>query len=102
MIKIAVIGCGRIAKIAHFPAFAQMDNVIVKYACDLNLEKAQALKDEYPDKIENVIIATDDTFVTERNKDEHILKSAKVDAEQVCKVVMSKGVYICNLAKKQQ
>lgn len=48
------------------------------------------------------IIATDDTFVTERNKDEHILKSAKVDAEQVCKVVMSKGFYICDLAKKQQ
>ncbi len=55
MIKIAVIGCGRIAKIAHFPAFAQMDDVIVKYACDLSVEKAQALKDEYPNKIEQVI-----------------------------------------------
>lgn len=55
MIKIAVIGCGRIAKIAHFPAFAQMEEVIVKYACDLNIEKAQAMKDEYPDKVENVI-----------------------------------------------
>lgn len=29
------------------------------------------------------IIATDDTFVTDRKKDEHILKSAKVDAERV-------------------
>ncbi len=55
MIKIAVIGCGRIAKIAHFPAFAQMEEVIVKYACDSNIEKAQAMKDEYPDKVENVI-----------------------------------------------
>ncbi len=53
---IAVIGCGRIAKGAHFPAFAKMaDEVRVKYACDLIIEKAQAFKDEYPDLIENVI-----------------------------------------------
>lgn len=55
MRKIAVIGCGRIAKFAHFPAFEQMDNVKVKYACDLIIEKAQAMKDEYPNKIEQVI-----------------------------------------------
>ncbi|MBE6535229.1 MAG: 1-deoxy-D-xylulose-5-phosphate synthase [Ruminococcaceae bacterium] len=34
------------------------------------------------------IIATDDTFVAERQKDDHILKSAKVDAEHVCMVAM--------------
>lgn len=44
---LAVIGCGRIAQSAHFPAFAQMDNVRVKYACDLILEKAQAMKEKY-------------------------------------------------------
>ena len=38
---IAVIGCGRIAFIAHFPAFAQMDNIRVKYACDIIIDKAQ-------------------------------------------------------------
>jgi predicted dehydrogenase len=41
---IAVIGCGRIATNAHFPAFAEMDNIRVKYACDLIIEKANALK----------------------------------------------------------
>ncbi len=51
---IAVIGCGRIAKNAHFPAFDEMDNVRVKYACDLIIEKAQKMKEEHP-KIENVI-----------------------------------------------
>ncbi len=51
---IAVIGCGRIAKNAHFPAFAKMDNVRVKYACDILPEKAEKLKEEYP-IIENVI-----------------------------------------------
>ena len=38
---IAVIGCGRIAQNAHFPACAQMDNISVKYACDIILEKAE-------------------------------------------------------------
>lgn len=51
---IAVIGCGRIAKNAHFPAFAKMENVRVKYACDILPEKAEKLKEEYP-LIENVI-----------------------------------------------
>ena len=51
---IAVIGCGRIANNAHFPAFEKMDNVRVKYACDLIKEKAEAAKAKFP-KIENVI-----------------------------------------------
>jgi len=51
---IAVIGCGRIALGAHFPAFAQMENVRIKYACDLIIEKAEAMKEKYPE-IENVI-----------------------------------------------
>ena len=42
-IVIAVIGCGRIAQNAHFPAFSQMDNIRVKYACDLIEEKANAM-----------------------------------------------------------
>ncbi|MBR2948369.1 MAG: Gfo/Idh/MocA family oxidoreductase [Lachnospiraceae bacterium] len=51
---LAVIGCGRIASSAHFPAFAQMDNVRIKYACDLLIEKAEKMKETYP-MIENVI-----------------------------------------------
>ncbi len=51
---IAVVGCGRIANIAHFPAFAEMDNIRVKYACDLIEEKAQEVKEKY-DFVENVI-----------------------------------------------
>ena len=45
---VAVIGCGRIARIAHFPAFQQMDNVRVKYACDLLKEKADKMKEDFP------------------------------------------------------
>ena len=44
---IAVIGCGRIAQQAHFPALAQIENVYIKYACDLIEEKAQKMKDTY-------------------------------------------------------
>lgn len=56
MKKIAVIGCGRIAINAHFPALSKIDGVKVKYACDLIEEKAQAMKDKYPDLVENVIV----------------------------------------------
>ena len=52
---VAVIGCGRIAQNAHFPAFAQIPNLYVKYACDLIIEKAQAMKDKYPDLVGEVI-----------------------------------------------
>lgn len=51
---IAVIGCGRIANMAHFPALAEMDNVRVKYACDIIKEKAEKAKESFP-FIENVI-----------------------------------------------
>lgn len=44
---IAVVGCGRIAQNAHFPAFGKMDNVRVKYACDLIAEKAERAVREY-------------------------------------------------------
>ena len=52
---IAVIGCGRISYGAHFPALAQIEGLRVKYACDLIIEKAQAMKDKYPSLVENVI-----------------------------------------------
>ena len=51
---VAVIGCGRIASNAHFPALTQLEDVRIKYACDLIEEKAQAMKDKYP-SVEQVI-----------------------------------------------
>jgi predicted dehydrogenase len=54
MKTVAVVGCGRIATGAHFPAFEAIGNVRVKYACDLIEEKAQAMKDKYS-FVENVI-----------------------------------------------
>lgn len=44
---IAIIGCGRIANAAHFPALTQLEDVRIKYACDLILEKAEAVKEKY-------------------------------------------------------
>ena len=52
---IAVVGCGRIARNAHFPAFTEMENVRIKYACDLILEKAEKMKEDFP-IIENCIV----------------------------------------------
>ena len=54
MTTIAIIGCGRIAQNAHIPPLAEMENVRIKYACDLIESKAQAMKEKYP-SIENVI-----------------------------------------------
>ena len=45
--KIAVIGCGRIAYNAHFPAFAKMDNIRIKYACDILPEKIASFKKQF-------------------------------------------------------
>lgn len=40
--KIAVIGCGGIANAAHFPTFANIEDIEVKYVVDLVLRRAQA------------------------------------------------------------
>ena len=55
MKTIAVVGCGNIAQGFHFPAFAEIEGVKVKYACDLIESKAQQMKDTYPTLVENVI-----------------------------------------------
>ena len=54
MKTIAVIGCGRIANKQHLPALSKIDEVRIKYACDLIPEKAEKAKESFP-KIENVI-----------------------------------------------
>ena len=51
---LAVIGCGRIANNAHFPALTKMEHVRIKYACDILIEQAEKAKADYP-MIENVI-----------------------------------------------
>ena len=51
---IAVIGCGRIAQNAHFPALAKIEGLRVKYACDLLIEKAELVKKKY-EMVENAI-----------------------------------------------
>ena len=55
MTTVAIIGCGKIARNAHLPALSKMDDVKVKYACDLNIETANKLKTDFP-KIENVTL----------------------------------------------
>ncbi len=51
---VAIIGCGRIAESAHFPALSKLDDVRIKYACDLIPEKAQRMKEKF-EKVENAI-----------------------------------------------
>ena len=51
---VAIIGCGRIADMAHLPALSEMENVRIKYACDILIEKARAKQEKFP-KIENIV-----------------------------------------------
>lgn len=50
---VGIIGCGRIANIAHFPALEKVEGVRVKYACDLIEEKAAAAKRDFS-KVEKI------------------------------------------------
>lgn len=54
MTTVAVIGCGRISHIAHFPALSELENVRIKYACDILPEKAEIAKAKFS-KIEQTI-----------------------------------------------
>ena len=46
-IKVAVIGCGRIANSAHIPAYMSNENAEIKYFCDIIPEKAEKAVNEY-------------------------------------------------------
>ncbi len=54
MTTIAVIGCGRNANGSHFPALEKLEDVRIKYACDLIEEKALKAKEKYRN-VENAI-----------------------------------------------
>lgn len=54
MKTVAVIGCGRIANLQHFPTLSELEDVRIKYACDLIREKAESAKKDFP-KVESVI-----------------------------------------------
>ena len=49
---VAVIGCGRISG-SHFPGLCEAEDVRIKYACDILIEKAEKAKEKFP-KIEMV------------------------------------------------
>ena len=46
-LKVAIIGCGGIAKGCHLPGYARMDNVELVAACDIIIERAQEVAEKY-------------------------------------------------------
>ena len=53
-IVLCIIGCGKVSDFAHFPALSKNKDCIIKYACDLIIERALQRQKEYP-MVENVI-----------------------------------------------
>ena len=45
--KIAIIGCGSIARNAHIPAYKKLDYADIVYCCDIIPERAQAAAEEF-------------------------------------------------------
>ena len=45
--KVAVIGCGTIANNAHIPAYMNNNEVVIKYFCDIILDRAEAAVEKY-------------------------------------------------------
>ena len=54
MKTIAIIGCGRIANNAHFPALKKIEDVQIKYVCDIIVHKAQAAKEKFAPQAEAI------------------------------------------------
>ncbi len=54
-LKIGIVGAGGICRNAHLKAYANMDNVEIVAICDIKVEKAQALAEQYgiPNVFEN-------------------------------------------------
>ena len=46
-LKIGVVGCGGIARVAHLPAYSHMDNAEIVAFCDIIPERAEYLRDNF-------------------------------------------------------
>lgn len=70
-IKVAVIGCGTIAKSAHIPAYMKNESARIKYFCDIIPERAEAMVNQH-----DCGIAVADYH--------EILKDPEIEAVSVC------------------
>lgn len=70
-LKVAVIGCGQIARTQHIPSYAKSGLCEIKYLCDLIIERADTLAEQY-----NVPHTTTNY--------EEVLADPEVDAISIC------------------
>lgn len=70
-IRIALIGSGQIARVSHIPAYQGMKNVEIVGVCDVNVESAKKLAEEF-----NI------PYFTQSHKT--LLEECKPDAVSVC------------------
>src|SRR5690348_14974877 len=46
-VKIAIVGLGGIAQIAHLPILSKMENVIITAVCDIDKSKSKSIAQKY-------------------------------------------------------
>jgi predicted dehydrogenase len=70
-LKVAIIGCGQIARTQHIPAYVSSGMVEIKYLCDVMKDRADTLAEEF-----NVPYTTNDF--------NEVLADPEIDAISVC------------------
>lgn len=70
MIKIGIIGCGKIAQVRHIPEYLENKNVCLAGFYDLNLDRAKKLAEQYDAKAYNSY--------------EELLADEEIEAVSVC------------------
>ncbi|MDQ1328721.1 MAG: hypothetical protein QG641_2006 [Candidatus Poribacteria bacterium] len=93
-IRVAIVGAGGVANVAHAPAYAQLENVTLAAVCDLVKEKADALAVKYSAKpyydVEKMLHEEKPDIVDICTKEHHHFEPAMQSLEAGCHVFCEK------------
>ncbi len=95
-IRVAIVGAGGVAKGAHAPAYAQLENVTLVAVCDLIKEKADSLAAVYNAKpyydVETMLREEKPDIVDICTKEHHHFEPAMQALEAGCHVFCEKAM----------
>jgi len=47
VVRVGIIGCGKIAQVRHIPEYAKLKNVEIRAVCDMNINRAREVADQF-------------------------------------------------------